>query len=108
MANGISNLPTATSLGAGSKFTASSAAVQISTSTASIKRIHISAHEANTDAVVVGPSTIVAGSSGDAAKARVGIELQPGGQVSFNIDSLSKVYLRTVVTGEGVTYVYEA
>lgn len=66
------------------------------------KRVHVQGLEANTGTVVVGGSTVVATSG-----TRRGIALVAGQAVTIQIDDLAKVYVDAVVTGEGVSFVYE-
>lgn len=74
-------------------------AVKLTASVTSIKKVLITAMEANTDMVVVGGSTVVA-----AKATRRGIPLPPLSSLEVFIDDLSKIYIDAVVAGNGVTY----
>lgn len=94
--------------GVGSKFTSlANTAQQLQATEKYAKRVHISSHEANTEVVVIGDSNVVAGIAGDAAKSRTGFVLLPGGSLTIECVFLHKLYISSVVNGEGVTYTYE-
>lgn len=81
--------------------TTAGTAVALSTGTP-CKRVTIMAEVANTDYVVVGGSTVVA-----ALSTRRGIALSGGMSVTLYADDLKDVYIDAVVSGEGVTFLYE-
>jgi len=70
-------------------------------SSTTCKKVHIQALGDNTDAVVVGGSTVVA-----AAGTRRGIALLPFNSLTLECDNLADIYLDSVVNGEGVSYTY--
>lgn len=65
------------------------------------KRVDMTASYTNTDMVVVGASSVVA-----AALTRRGVPLAPGQTYTFYPSDLADVYIDSVVSGEGVTFVY--
>lgn len=75
----------------------------LSTDNGRVISVAIQAETDNTGVIVVGASTVVA----DQATRR-GIALAPGGMVTLNVDQLSKIYLDSTVSGDGVTFVVEA
>lgn len=80
--------------------TAGTAEALVASSTV-CKKVVISALEGNTDAIVVGSSTVVA-----AAGTRRGLPLTPLSSVTIEIDDVNKIYIDSVVSGEGVSFVY--
>ena len=64
-------------------------------------KVDITALSTNTDAVVYGNSTVVA-----AILTRVGNPLEPGDSTTVLMDDLSKVFIDSMVDGEGVTFNY--
>lgn len=91
-----------TSIGDGRKVTVSAGtAVQIGSST-SIKKVTVQALDTNTDVIVVGSSTVVAASG-----TRRGIALTPFNSIVIQVDNLTDVYIDSVVSGEGCSFVYE-
>lgn len=94
--------------GSGSKFTAAANTAEVISATEKYaRRVHMTAHETNTDIVVIGDATVKAGAAGDAAKARIGFVLSPGGGLTIESVYLNKLYVASVVLGEGVTFTYE-
>jgi len=75
--------------------------VQLTTSPTPCKHIEVKALPTNTRIVVVGGSDVVA-----AAGSEVGIPLYPGDSYKFMINDISKIYIDSIVNGEGVTYIY--
>lgn len=61
----------------------------------------ITAETDNTDKMVVGGPNVIA-----ALATRRGIPLDPGDSVVLEVNDLSKVYIDSLVSGEGVTFVY--
>lgn len=59
----------------------------------------ISALESNTDLVVIGGPDVIA-----SAGTRVGIQLAPQQQQRIDISNMSKLYIDSVVSGEGVCF----
>ena len=97
---GSTALPT--SIGNGRKVTVSAGtAVAIGSST-SIKKVTIQALDTNTDVIVVGGSTVVAASG-----TRSGIALLPYNSVVIQVDNLADVYIDSVLSGEGISFIYE-
>lgn len=66
-----------------------------------IKEVVVTAETDNTSTIVVGGSTVVA-----AIATRQGTPLEAGDSITINIDDLSKVYIDSLVNGEGVTFTY--
>lgn len=80
--------------------TTAGTAVALATST-SCRIVDIMAETDNTNYVVVGGSTV------DATLAtRRGIPLMRGQSIHLLIDDLRKIYIDSLVDGEGVTYIY--
>ena len=69
-------------------------------------KVEITGLESNTDKILVGGSTVVAGTTGDGAATRRGIPLDPGQTLTLYVQDLSTIYLDAVVSGEGVSYAY--
>lgn len=89
----------ASSVGTGNKATVTAGTrVQLATSTACVK-VNIQAKASNSDYVYVG---------GSAVSATSGIALSPTSSITLNINDLSLIYIDSAVSGEGVTYLYEA
>lgn len=63
--------------------------------------VTVMANLTNTDYVCVGDSTVVAAVSG-----RRGIPLSAGMSITLPIEDISKLWLDSVVNGEGVTFIY--
>lgn len=83
------------------KVAAAGTAEQLSSSSIPCRKVLIQACPENTDVVVVGASTVVA-----ALATRRGISLVPGGQVYLSVTDVNKLYVDSLVSGEGVSYVY--
>lgn len=66
-----------------------------------IRRLIVSALLTNEDVVVIGGSTVVA-----AAGTRRGIALLPGQSFDMSIDDINKVYVDSINSDEGVSFVY--
>jgi hypothetical protein len=97
----IPTSPTNTVIGQGRKIvTTAGTPVALAAST-SCKSVTIQAEKDNTDDVIIGGSGVVG-----ALATREGIYLAPGDSIDVPIDDLSKVYVDSLVNGEGVTYVY--
>jgi len=73
--------------------------VQLSTSTARVGSVSITAETDNTGIIVVGDSNVVA-----ALATRKGLPLSAGDSVTLDIAQLSAVYLDSTVSTDGVTY----
>ena len=67
-----------------------------------IVKVDITALSTNTDAIVYGDASVVASPIG----ARVGTPLEPGDTGTVEIDDLSKIFIDSVVSLEGVTFNY--
>ena len=65
--------------------------------------VTITANETNTDVVTVGASNVVGAKVG-----RIGQPLEPLQSFTISIDNINKLYLDSVVNGEGVSYTYVA
>jgi len=83
--------------------TTAGTAVQLSTSDTTTTKIYIQAEADNTDVIVVGSSTVVA-----ALATRRGIALFPTQSILITSDNLDEVYIDSIVSGEGVIFLYEA
>ena len=93
---------TYTTIGDGLKnVTSAGTALAVSSSSIPCRVVRIKAFPENTNTVVVGASTVVA-----TLATRRGLSLSPGEEVEFRIDDVSKLYIDSVVSGEGVSYVY--
>lgn len=68
--------------------------------------VDISAIESNTDMVVIGGATALAGTSMDGAGTRLGVPIAAGQTMTVYVNDLSKIYLDAVVSGEGVSFTY--
>jgi radical SAM superfamily enzyme YgiQ (UPF0313 family) len=66
------------------------------------RKVTIMAEIDNSDYVVVGGSTVVASLS-----TRRGIPLTAGMSITLDINDLYEVWLDAVVSGEGVSYIYQ-
>ena len=69
-------------------------------------KVIVTALESNSDVIVVGASTVVAGATGDGGGTRRGTTLEPGQALEVLIDDVSKLYIDAVVSGNGVSFVY--
>lgn len=95
------NTAPTTGLNTGRKVvTTAGTAVAIASST-TCKWVAITAETDNTDIVVVGDSGVIASLS-----TREGIPLYPNDSITIPIDNLADVYIDSVVSGEGVTFLY--
>lgn len=90
------------SVGDGTQTTTAGVAKTLTTASTPCKRMHIMARTQNTDYVVVGTDTVVA-----AQETRRGIPLSAGQAITLQIDDVRKILIDSVVSGEGVTYLYE-
>lgn len=75
--------------------------VQLKTSATPARRCEITAETDNTGVIVVGGADCVA-----AQATREGTPLNPGDTMTIAIDDLSKIYLDSTVSGDGVTFNY--
>ena len=95
------------SIGDGRKIvTTAGTAVKLSATSVPCKQLTITALESNTDAIVVGGSTVVAGSTGDGGGTRQGTPLFATQSLVIAIADLEDIYIDSVVNGEGVSYSY--
>lgn len=86
----------------GTKVTASAGtAVALASSATPCRRVLIKAFAENTNVVAIGDANVVA-----AVAVRRGIGLAPGESVEMPIDDVSKLYLDSITTGEGVGFTY--
>jgi len=81
---------------------AAGTAEKIASTHTACRKLTIMALLTNTDMVVVGGSTVVA-----SAATRRGIPLSAGMSITLNVDDLQNVYIDAVVSGEGVSYIYQ-
>lgn len=81
--------------------TTAGTAVQLSSTSVLCEKVEVTAKIGNTDVIVVGASTVVA-----ATGTRRGTPLDPGQTFTMYIDDLSKVYIDSVVSGEGCTFTH--
>lgn len=88
-------------VGDGIKNVASAGTAVVLASSTPCRKVYIQARPENTDVVVVGASTVVAASA-----TRRGISLAPGQSVTLNVKDLASLYVDSVVSNEGVSYVY--
>lgn len=65
------------------------------------KYVIITGLEGNTDMVVIGGATVVA-----SASTRSGIPLTALQQIRFDVNNTNLLYIDSVVSGEGVSYIY--
>lgn len=92
-----------TSISGGRKIvTTNGTAVVLAASTA-CKEVTITAESNNTEEVTYGGTNVVG-----ALLTRVGTPLEPGASQTIRIDNLSKIWIDSIVNGEGVTYTYLA
>src|SRR3990167_5920182 len=95
---GLASTPT--SLGDNRKtVTTPGTAVALAAST-SCKRVHVQALAENTDVVVVGGSTVVAASG-----TRRGVALTPFNTITIQVDNLADVFIDSIVSAEGVSFI---
>lgn len=80
--------------------TTAGTAVQLSTTSTAVLEVAITAETDNTNPVTVGGSDVVG-----ALATRKGIPLTAGSTVSLGVNDLSKVYIDSITSTEGVTYV---
>lgn len=84
--------------------TTSGSSVQLTTASTTCFRVDVVADLGNTDAIVIGGSTVVA-----ALGSQVGTAILPGNTpVSILIDDLSKLYIDAIVSGEALCFNYYA
>lgn len=81
--------------------TTAGTAVQITTTQTPISEVILTAETDNTGIVVVGGSTVVA-----ALATRRGIPLSAGDSITLTINNLSRLYIDSTVSTDGVTYAY--
>lgn len=86
------------------KVTCGTTAIQLVSSTTAARRCTIQAFASNTNTIAVGGSNVVAAADTTA----IGIQLSAGDAFEFDIDDLSKMYIRAITSGEGVTFVATA
>lgn len=66
------------------------------------KLVTIQALYANTNEVVIGNSTVVA-----SAGTRSGLALPAGASITLFVEDLYNIYIDSVTTGDGVSYIYQ-
>ena len=101
-ANAFRVRQTPTSIGDGVKNVAAAATAEALASTTPSQSVVITAKTTNVGEIVVGGSTVVALSGGT----RRGTPLAAGDSIKIDIDNLSKIFLDSTVSGEGVTFTY--
>ena len=70
------------------------------------KKVEITGLESNTDMIVVGGVTVVAGATLDGGGTRLGTPISAGQTLTMYVEDLYDIYLDAVVSGEGVSYTY--
>ena len=80
--------------------TAGTAVALVSTSTP-CKKLTVTALPNNTELVVVGAQTVVASSDG-----RRGHPLYASSAITLDIDNVQKIFIDSIITGEGVSFIY--
>lgn len=93
---------TPTSVGDGRKVTVSAGTAVALGSSTTISKVTVQALDTNTDVIVVGGSTVIAASG-----TRRGIALLPYNSIVIQVDNLTDVYIDSVVSGNGVSFIYE-
>ena len=97
--------PTNTSIADGKKtVTTAGARVALVASATPCKEVCIQANSANTGAIAVGGSTVVAA----AGATRSGVILNANDSVTISISDLANVFIDSTVSGEGVYFTYSA
>lgn len=98
----ITGISLPTSVGDG-RTTVTTAGTRVAlASSTSCKKVTIQALATNTDVIVIGGSTVVA-----AEGTRRGIALTPFNSAVIQVDNLADISIDSVVSGEGVSYIYE-
>lgn len=82
--------------------TVAGTAERLSSSNVNCRKVTIMALLTNTDYVVVGASTVVASEA-----TRRGIPLSAGMSITLDVEDLYPLYVDAVVSGEGVSYLYQ-
>lgn len=101
--SGASPVTTPSSLGNGRKTVASAGTAEALAASTSCKSVTVTAETDNTGVISVGGSGVIA-----TLATRTGTPLNAGDSFTLEIDNLSKVYIDTTVSGDGVTYTYAA
>lgn len=91
------------SISSGSKNVSSAGTAETLGASVAIKRVFITARRNNQGEIVFGGSNAKA-----AIGVRVGTPLSPGDTQIVEINDLSKVYIDAEVSGDGISYTYEA
>jgi hypothetical protein len=73
--------------------------VQLSATEAPVQGVIIQSYEDNTGNIAVGGSDVT-----EAKATRVGVILQPGGEITLAVRDLNVVWIDSAVNGEGVSY----
>jgi len=97
----IPTSPTNTLISQGRKVVTTAGTPVVLAASTSCKSVTVQAEKDNTDDIIIGGSGVV-GPIGT----RQGVYLSPGDSIDLPIDDLNKVYIDSLVNGEGVTYVY--
>ncbi len=87
--------------------TTAGTAVALASSSTPCKKVTVQAFFKNTDVIVLGDSTVVAGDATDSGGTRRGVVLLPGATVVFDINDLTRLFMDAVVSGEGCSFVYQ-
>lgn len=83
--------------------TSAGTAQQVSTSSVPCKRVIITAHESNTNAITIGASTVVGALAG-----RRGKTLYPTQSEIFFVSNLNILYFDGITTGDDISFYYES
>ena len=75
--------------------------VQLSATSVKVKKVEITSLPSNTNAIAVGGSTVVA-----AAGTETGKIIYAQDSITIYVDNLTKIYIDSIVSGHGVTYIY--
>lgn len=75
---------------------------RISATNVNCRRVTFMALLTNTDNIVIGSSTVIASEA-----TRNGIPLSAGQSITLDIEDLYNWYIDAVVSGEGITYLYQ-
>jgi hypothetical protein len=97
----VDDLKPPSSIGDGVKNVAVAGTAEPLASSTPCKKVIITAKETNSDVICVGGSEVIA-----LAGTRTGSPLEANESVVVEIDDLNKIYINSVVSGEGATYTF--
>lgn len=103
LVNGVSLKPS-TAGGEGQQEVAAAATPEQLAANQACTSVAITAQIGNTKQVAIGFSNAVRATAG----AEIGMQLQPGDTVVYNVDNLNKIWVDAQVNGEGVSFTYTA